>query len=144
MLTSTVWPLNLRKSCYWFYNLYTHCIFWYRNTYCLTHGEYVQLNIVFPPGVSNEGFCNLVPNCFLVTRLKHENVNFTEYVERLWLQSSDCFWTRIKITNVEVLKRAGLPSLKSILIQMNLRWLGHVERMDLYTILTCKFVYKIL
>ena len=37
---------------------------------------------------------------------------------------------RDKITNVEVLKRAGLPSLKSILIQMNLRWLGHVERMD--------------
>ena len=32
--------------------------------------------------------------------------------------------------NVEVLKRAGLPSLKAILIQMNLKWLGHVERMD--------------
>ena len=37
---------------------------------------------------------------------------------------------RDKISNVDVLKRAGLPSLKSILIQMNLRWLGHVERMD--------------
>ncbi|XP_068739250.1 uncharacterized protein [Montipora capricornis] len=31
-----------------------------------------------------------------------------------------------KITNIEVLNRAGLPSI----IQMNLRWLGHVERMD--------------
>ena len=35
-----------------------------------------------------------------------------------------------KITNIEVLKRAGLPSLESMLIQTNLRWLGHVERMD--------------
>ena len=29
-----------------------------------------------------------------------------------------------------VLKRAGLPSMEDMLIQMNLRWLGHVERMD--------------
>ena len=35
-----------------------------------------------------------------------------------------------KITNIEVLKRAGLPSMENMLIQMNLRWLGHVERMD--------------
>ena len=35
-----------------------------------------------------------------------------------------------KITNIEVLKRAGLPSMEDMLIQMNLRWLGHVERMD--------------
>ena len=31
-----------------------------------------------------------------------------------------------KITNIE----AGLPSMEEMLIQMNLRWLGHVERMD--------------
>ena len=37
---------------------------------------------------------------------------------------------RDKISNDEVLKRTGLPSLKAILIQMNLRWLGHVEMMD--------------
>ena len=35
-----------------------------------------------------------------------------------------------KITNIEVLKRAGLPSMEDMLIQMNLRWLGHVERTD--------------
>ena len=35
-----------------------------------------------------------------------------------------------KITNIEVLDRPGLPSLEIILIQMNLRWLGHPERMD--------------
>ena len=35
-----------------------------------------------------------------------------------------------KTTNIEVLKRAGLPSMEDMLIQMNLRWLGHVERMD--------------
>ena len=35
-----------------------------------------------------------------------------------------------KITNIEVLKRAGLPSMEDMLIQMNLRWLRHVERMD--------------
>ena len=37
---------------------------------------------------------------------------------------------RDKITNVEVLRRAGRPSLISILIETNLRWLGHIERMD--------------
>ena len=37
---------------------------------------------------------------------------------------------RDKISNDEVLKRTGLPSLKAILIQMKLRWLGHAERMD--------------
>ena len=37
---------------------------------------------------------------------------------------------RDKISNDEVLKRAGLPSLKAILIRMKLRWLGHAERMD--------------
>ena len=35
-----------------------------------------------------------------------------------------------RIDNDEVLKRAELPSLKAILNQMNLRWLGHVERID--------------
>ena len=35
-----------------------------------------------------------------------------------------------KITNIEVLKRADLPSMEDMLIQMNLRWLGHVERLD--------------
>ena len=35
-----------------------------------------------------------------------------------------------KITNVEVLKRANLPSMANILIENNLRWLGHVHRMD--------------
>lgn len=34
-----------------------------------------------------------------------------------------------KITNVEILRRAGLPSMADILIQNNLRWLGHVHRM---------------
>ena len=29
-----------------------------------------------------------------------------------------------KITNIEVLKRAGLPSIEGMLIQTNLRWLG--------------------
>ena len=35
-----------------------------------------------------------------------------------------------KITNIEVLKWAGLPSIKDMLIQMYLRWLGYVARMD--------------
>lgn len=35
-----------------------------------------------------------------------------------------------KITNIEVLKRAGVPLMEDMLIQMNLSWLGHVERMD--------------
>ena len=35
-----------------------------------------------------------------------------------------------KVTYTEVLKRAGLPSMEDMLIQKNLRWLRHVERMD--------------
>ena len=35
-----------------------------------------------------------------------------------------------KIANVEVLRRANLPSMADILIEKNLRWLGHVHRMD--------------
>ena len=35
-----------------------------------------------------------------------------------------------KITNIEVLKPAGLSSVEDLLIQINLRWLGHVKRMD--------------
>ena len=36
---------------------------------------------------------------------------------------------RDRVTNIEVLEKAGLPSLENLLINMNLRWLGHVERM---------------
>ena len=32
--------------------------------------------------------------------------------------------------NKVILENAGLPPMTDILIQMNLRWLGHVERMD--------------
>ena len=35
-----------------------------------------------------------------------------------------------KITNVEILRRANLPSMADILIEKNLRWLGHVQSME--------------
>ena len=34
------------------------------------------------------------------------------------------------VSNEEVLKRAGLPSIESILLQVQLRWAGHVTRME--------------
>ena len=34
------------------------------------------------------------------------------------------------VSNEEVLKRASLPSLESILLQVQLRWAGHVTRME--------------
>ena len=34
------------------------------------------------------------------------------------------------VSNEEVLKRASLPSIESILPQMQLRWAGHVSRME--------------
>ena len=33
-------------------------------------------------------------------------------------------------TNEEVLKRASLPSIESIFLQVQLRWAGHVTRME--------------
>ncbi|KAL9951447.1 hypothetical protein ACROYT_G044108 [Oculina patagonica] len=35
-----------------------------------------------------------------------------------------------KVTNAEVLERAGIPSVFMLLIHRRLRWLGHVRRMD--------------
>ena len=35
-----------------------------------------------------------------------------------------------KITNDEILSRANLPWMADILIEKNLRWLGHVQRME--------------
>jgi len=35
-----------------------------------------------------------------------------------------------KVTNTEVLKRAGIPSLFALLSRKRLKWLGHVRRMD--------------
>ena len=34
------------------------------------------------------------------------------------------------VSNEEVLKRASLPSIESILLQVKLRWAGHVTRME--------------
>ena len=34
------------------------------------------------------------------------------------------------MSNAEVIKRASLPSIGSILLQVQLRWAGHVERME--------------
>ena len=34
-----------------------------------------------------------------------------------------------KVTNIKVLKRAGLPSMEDLLIRKNLRWRGHLLRM---------------
>nr|KAG5686812.1 hypothetical protein BaRGS_032029 [Batillaria attramentaria] len=35
-----------------------------------------------------------------------------------------------RVTNIEVLQRAGIPSLFSLLSQRRLKWLGHVRRME--------------
>ena len=34
-----------------------------------------------------------------------------------------------KVSNKEVLDRAGLPSMEDLLIRKNLRWAGHLQRM---------------
>ena len=34
------------------------------------------------------------------------------------------------VSNEEVFKRAGLPSIESILLKVQLRWAGHVIRME--------------
>ena len=35
-----------------------------------------------------------------------------------------------RVLNEEVLKRASLPSIESILLQVQLRWAGHITRME--------------
>jgi len=34
-----------------------------------------------------------------------------------------------RVTKVEVLQRAGMPSIESLLVHTQLRWVGHVQRM---------------
>ena len=34
------------------------------------------------------------------------------------------------VSNEEVLKNASLPSIESIFLQMQLRWAGHISRME--------------
>ncbi len=41
-----------------------------------------------------------------------------------------CIYLCDKITNVEVLECAGIPSIADMLIKQNQRWLGHVRRME--------------
>ena len=36
-----------------------------------------------------------------------------------------------KVTNIKVLKQAGLPSMEDLLIRKNIRWTGHLLRMPL-------------
>ena len=38
-------------------------------------------------------------------------------------------WTD-KISNIEVLRRAGMPSVEALITKMQLRWTGHVIRME--------------
>ena len=37
---------------------------------------------------------------------------------------------QVYVSNEEVLKRASMPSVRSILLQVQLRWAGHVTRME--------------
>ena len=48
---------------------------------------------------------------------------------QMFTQGPHISW-KDKVTNVEVLTRAGLTSIYTLLRQRRLRWLGHVSRMD--------------
>ena len=65
----------------------------------------------------------------VVATLLNGAETWTVYMMRHLQAIMNISW-KDKISNKEVLKRAGLPSMEDMLIQMNLRWLGHVERMD--------------
>ena len=41
-----------------------------------------------------------------------------------------CVYNGANVSSEEVLKRANLPSIESILLQVQLRWAGHVTRME--------------
>ena len=50
--------------------------------------------------------------------------------EGAWLHDVPSQGDNEHYLNKIILENAGLPPMTDILIQMNLRWLGHVERMD--------------
>ena len=49
------------------------------------------------------------------------------HIRRFQLILGLCWWH--KVTHSEIISRAGIPSIKSMLLHRHLRWLGHVIRM---------------
>ena len=57
------------------------------------------------------------------------NYKLHAYMMRKLRDSMNIKWTDI-INNEEILRWADLPCMTDILIEKNLRWLGHVHRME--------------
>ena len=61
--------------------------------------------------------------------LCRKQIGLLERFHQRCLRSILCIKWRDYVSNEEVLKRASLPSIESILLQVQLHWAGHVTRM---------------
>ena len=62
--------------------------------------------------------------------LYRKQIRLLERFHQRWLRSIRGIKWQEYVTNEEVLKRASLPSLECTLLQQQLRWAGHVARME--------------
>ena len=62
--------------------------------------------------------------------LHRKQIRLLEQFHQLCLRSILGIKWQDHVSNEEVLKRASLPSIESILLQVQLRWAGHVTRME--------------
>ena len=62
--------------------------------------------------------------------LYREQIRLLERFHQRCLRSIFGIKWRDHVSNEEVLKRANLPSIESILLQVQLRWTGHITRME--------------
>ena len=59
-----------------------------------------------------------------------QQIRLLEWFHQRCLRSILGIKWQAHVSNEEVLKRASLPSIESILLQVQLRWAGHVTRME--------------
>ena len=62
--------------------------------------------------------------------LYRKQIRLLERFHQRCLRSIFCIKWQDHVSNEEVIKRASLPSIESILLRVQLRWAGHVTRME--------------
>ena len=62
--------------------------------------------------------------------LYRKQIRLLERFHQRCLRSILCIKWQDHVSNEEVLKRASLPGIESILLQVQLRWAGHVTKME--------------
>ena len=75
--------------------------------------------------------------------LYRKQIRLLQRFHKRYFRSIRCIKWQDHVSNEEVLKRASLPSIESILLQVQLRWAGHVTRLEDVRIPKAVFLTKL-